>query len=99
MRPTSHGTVLHGHRWCAGLMLAPLRQVDIGARHMKRHLGKHSGPLRINRGPAWMPQTGRNSMIKEWTQRHKVVRMAGFASTIALGSLLPALALAADIVL
>ena len=38
-------------------------------------------------------------MIKEWTQRHKFVRMAGFASAIAVGSLLPAVALAADIVL
>ena len=38
-------------------------------------------------------------MNREWTQRHKLIRMAGFASVIAVGSLLPAVALAADIVL
>lgn len=38
-------------------------------------------------------------MIKEWTQRHKLVRRAGLASVLAVGSLLPVVALAADIVL
>src|SRR3546814_68632 len=42
---------------------------------------------------------GRTLMIKEWTHRHQLVRMVGFASTIVLGAGLPAVALAADLVL
>jgi hypothetical protein len=38
-------------------------------------------------------------MNHEWNSHHKIVRMIGFVSTLAVGALLPALALAADIVI
>src|SRR5687767_6287753 len=66
----------------------------------KRHLSKSSRSPRVNRGACMDAITpGRIPMNREWTQRHKLVRMAGFASAVAVGSLLPALVLAADIVL
>src|SRR5687767_11140432 len=97
---TLHGTVSHGHRWCAGLMLAPLRsnayqgEADETAPYKALSITADQPRARLDANTL-----GRKPMIKEWTHRHKLVRMAGFASAIAVGSLLPAVALAADIVL